>query len=53
MLEKETTLKSRGNKVGFMGDGINDALALKRSDIGISVNDGTDIAKESADAIFI
>lgn len=53
MLKKETTLKSRGNKVGFMGDGINDALALKRSDIGISVNDGTDIAKELADVIFI
>lgn len=46
-------LKSRGHKVGFMGDGINDALALKRSDIGISVNDATDIAKECADVILL
>ena len=46
-------LKNSGHKVGFMGDGINDALALKRSDIGISVNDAVDIAKESADVILL
>ena len=39
--------------VGFMGDGINDALALKASDVGISVNNAVDIAKESADIILL
>jgi len=39
--------------VGFMGDGINDALALKAADVGISVNNAVDIAKESADIILL
>ncbi|QIK69903.1 magnesium-translocating P-type ATPase [Erysipelothrix sp. HDW6C] len=39
--------------VGFMGDGINDALALKQADVGISVDTAVDIAKESADIILL
>lgn len=39
--------------VAFLGDGINDALALKRSDIGIAVDNAADIAKESADVILL
>jgi Mg2+-importing ATPase len=39
--------------VGYLGDGINDALALKASDVGISVNNAVDIAKESADIILL
>ena len=44
----------QGNKhvVGFMGDGINDAPSLKAADVGISVNNATDVAKESADLIL-
>ncbi len=39
--------------VGFLGDGINDAPALRTADVGISVNTATDIAKESADIILL
>jgi len=39
--------------VGFMGDGINDAVALHEADVGISVDDATDVAKESADIILL
>lgn len=46
-------LKSRGHTVGFLGDGINDAPALREADVGISVDTGTDIAKESADIILL
>ncbi len=46
-------LRSNGHVVGFMGDGINDAPALKTADIGISVDTATDIAKESADLILL
>ena len=46
-------LKSLGNTVGFMGDGINDALALREADVGISVDTGTDLAKEAADIILL
>ncbi|MCX7871735.1 MAG: magnesium-translocating P-type ATPase [Verrucomicrobiae bacterium] len=46
-------LKSRGHTVGFMGDGINDALALREADVGISVDSGVDVAKETADIILL
>lgn len=46
-------LKSNGHTVGFMGDGINDANAMKSADIGISVDSAVDIAKESADVILL
>ena len=42
-----------GNTVGFLGDGVNDASALRQSDIGISVDTAVDIAKESADIILL
>ena len=42
-----------GHTVGFMGDGINDAAAMKSADIGISVDTAVDIAKESADIILL
>ncbi len=48
-----TLLKSNGHVVGFMGDGINDAPSLKSSDVGISVNNAVDVAKESADIILL
>lgn len=46
-------LRSKGHTVGFMGDGINDAAAIKEADVGISVDTGADIAKESADIILL
>lgn len=46
-------LQAQGNTVGFLGDGINDAAALRQSDIGISVDSAVDIAKESADIILL
>jgi Mg2+-importing ATPase len=46
-------LKRRNHTVGFMGDGINDATALREADIGISVDSGVDIAKETADVILL
>ncbi|CAM2901106.1 magnesium-translocating P-type ATPase [Hathewaya histolytica] len=55
-LDKERiikALKSRGNVVGFMGDGINDAPALKAADVGISVDGAVDIAKECSDIILL
>ncbi|MCC8036481.1 MAG: HAD-IC family P-type ATPase, partial [Rikenellaceae bacterium] len=48
-----TLLQEKGNTVGFLGDGINDASALRQSDIGISVDTAVDIAKESADIILL
>ena len=46
-------LQRRGHTVGFLGDGINDAPALREADVGISVDTATDIAKESADIILL
>ena len=47
------SLRSNGHVVGFMGDGINDAPALRAADIGISVDSAVDIAKEAADIILL
>ena len=47
------TLRDNGHVVGFMGDGINDAPALRAADIGISVDSAVDIAKEAADLILL
>ena len=55
-LQKSRVLKMlqrNGHTVGFLGDGINDAPALRDADVGISVDSGTDIAKESADIILL
>lgn len=55
-LQKSRVLKMlqrNGHTVGFLGDGINDAPALRDADVGISVDTGTDIAKESADIILL
>lgn len=46
-------LRDNGHTVGFMGDGINDAAAMKVADIGISVDTAVDVAKESADIILL
>ncbi|MGX8701741.1 magnesium-translocating P-type ATPase [Caproiciproducens sp.] len=46
-------LQELGHTVGFMGDGINDAQALSKADVGISVDTAVDIAKESADIILL
>lgn len=46
-------LRDKGHSVGYMGDGINDAGALEASDVGISVDNAVDIAKESADVILL
>jgi Mg2+-importing ATPase len=48
-----TALRNNGHSVGYMGDGINDAGAIKGSDVGISVDNAVDIAKESADVILL
>jgi Mg2+-importing ATPase len=46
-------LRDQGHTVGYMGDGINDAAALRDADVGISVDTAVDIAKESADIILL
>ncbi|HUW70403.1 MAG TPA: magnesium-translocating P-type ATPase [bacterium] len=46
-------LRSQGNVVGYMGDGINDAMALKAADVGISVDSAVDVAKEAADIVLL
>ena len=55
-LQKERVihaLRKNGHTVGYLGDGINDAPSLKAADVGISVNNAVDIAKESADIILL
>ncbi len=47
------TLQDVGNVVGYLGDGINDAPALKAADVGVSVNNAVDVAKETADIILL
>ena len=47
-----TLLKRNGHVVGYMGDGINDAPSLKTSDVGVSVDNAVDVARESADIIL-
>ena len=46
-------LQGAGHVVGYLGDGINDSIALKAADVGISVDSAVDIAKESADIILL
>lgn len=48
-----SVLRENGHIVGFMGDGINDAAAMKAADIGISVDTAVDVAKESADIVLL
>jgi Mg2+-importing ATPase len=48
-----TALRKGGHVVGYLGDGINDAPSLKAADVGISVNNAVDVAKESADLILL
>ncbi|HET7783511.1 MAG TPA: magnesium-translocating P-type ATPase [Arthrobacter sp.] len=48
-----TLLRQSGGSVGFMGDGVNDALALHKADIGISVDSATDVAKDAADVVLL
>jgi Mg2+-importing ATPase len=45
-------LRDMGHTVGFMGDGINDTLAIREADVGISVDSGSDLAKDAADVIL-
>jgi Mg2+-importing ATPase len=46
-------LREDGGAVGFLGDGVNDALALHHADIGISVDSATDVAKDAADVVLL
>ncbi len=48
-----SVLRENGHNVGYMGDGINDAVAMKSSDVGISVDTAADVAKESADIVLL
>ena len=46
-------LQARGHIVGFMGDGINDAPAIRAADVGLSVDTATDVVREAADMILL
>ncbi|MBI4999687.1 cation-transporting P-type ATPase, partial [Candidatus Gottesmanbacteria bacterium] len=46
-------LKEKGEVVAILGDGVNDALALKRADIGVVVGEASEVAKENADLILL
>ena len=48
-----SALRKTGHVVGYMGDGINDAPALHAADVGISVNNAVDVAKEAADFVLL